>query len=300
MAKQHSTFYSMWNSNRGKKIVSAAYSVGASVVILGALFKILHLPGANYMLMAGMITESVIFALGIFDTPHKEFDWGHIFDFNKTNPEKLNLQGGVGQIIGSTSGAVPASRQVGLSPSETLSDDDVKKLSEGIKNLSNTADNLQVLANVAVLANGLAKNIENASDATVKFANTQEKLNSTTDSLVSSYQGITSEMENVISGTKSHTTKVEEINKGLASINSLYEIQLRHIQSQTEGLNQQAESIRNVSGQLDDISTDVNKMKDATAQSFAESEKYKAATKKLSKQVEDLNAVYGNMLNALN
>ena len=62
MAQEHSTFYRMWNSNRGKKIISAAYSLGASVVILGALFKILHLAGANYMLMAGMITESVIFA----------------------------------------------------------------------------------------------------------------------------------------------------------------------------------------------------------------------------------------------
>ena len=187
MAQEHSTFYRMWNSNRGKKIISAAYSLGASVVILGALFKILHLAGANYMLMAGMITESVIFALGIFDTPHKDYDWGQIFDFK--NPEKLNLMATGIQSPGSTAAVAPA-RQVGLNYTEAISDDEVKKLSEGIKNLSATADNLQVLANVAVAANGLTKNIETAAEATVNFAGTQQKLNTTSETLAAKYQGI--------------------------------------------------------------------------------------------------------------
>lgn len=300
MARQHSNFYTIWNSNRGKKIVSAAYSLGASVVILGALFKILHLPNANYMLMAGMITESIIFALGIFDTPHKEFDWGQIFEFKNPNVQKMNLQGGGASQMVATTGSGAVSGQVGLNYSAALSDDDVKKLSEGIKNLSGTADNLQVLANVAVAANGLAKNIDTASEAAVSFANTQQKLNATTDTLTTAYQSISSEMEKVTGSTKTYTETVSDINKSLASINSIYEIQLRNIQSQTEGLNQQAESIRNVTGQMDEIAADVNKMKEATSLSIVENQRYQAATKKLAKQVEDLNAVYGNMLNALN
>jgi gliding motility-associated protein GldL len=286
----------MWNSNRGKKIISAAYSLGASVVILGALFKILHLPGANYMLMAGMITESVIFALGIFDTPHKDYDWGQIFDFK--NPEKLNLMATGIQSPGSTAAVAPA-RQVGLNYTEAISDDEVKKLSEGIKNLSATADNLQVLANVAVAANGLTKNIETAAEATVNFAGTQQKLNTTSETLAAKYQGITSEMDVITNTTKSYADKVAEVNKSLASINSIYEIQLRHIQSQTEGLNLQSENIRTVSGHLDDITSDILKMKEATALTLEDSLKYQVTTKKIAKQVEDLNAVYGNMLNAL-
>ena len=184
MGSEHSTFYRMWNSNRGQKIISAAYSLGASVVILGALFKILHLPGANYMLMAGMITESVIFALGIFDTPHKEYDWGQIFDFK--NPEKINI-GAAGGLAPAATQAVAPTRQVGLSYTEAISDDEVKKLSEGIKNLSSTADNLQVLANVAVAASGLTRQMETASEVTGSYANTQQKLNSTADKLSASY-----------------------------------------------------------------------------------------------------------------
>jgi gliding motility-associated protein GldL len=286
----------MWNSNRGKKIISAAYSLGASVVILGALFKILHLAGANYMLMAGMITESVIFALGIFDTPHKDYDWGQIFDFK--NPEKLNLMATGIQSPRSTAAVAPA-RQVGLNYTEAISDDEVKKLSEGIKNLSATADNLQVLANVAVAANGLTKNIETAAEATVNFAGTQQKLNTTSETLAAKYQGITSEMDVITNTTKSYADKVAEVNKSLASINSIYEIQLRHIQSQTEGLNLQSENIRTVSGHLDDITSDILKMKEATALTLEDSLKYQVTTKKIAKQVEDLNAVYGNMLNAL-
>lgn len=296
MGQGQSTFYRMWNSNRGKRIISAAYSLGASVVILGALFKILHLAGANYMLMAGMITESVIFALGIFDTPHTDYDWGKIFDFK--NPEKLNLMANGIQSPASTAAITPA-RQVGLNYTETISDDEVKKLSEGIKNLSNTADNLQILANVAIAANGLTKNIDTASVATANFATTQQKLNSNSEILATRYQGITSEMDVITNSTKSYADKVAEVNKSLASINSIYEIQLRHIQSQTEGLNLQSENIRTVSGHLDDITTDIIKMKEATTLAMEDSRKYQATTKKIAKQVEDLNAVYGNMLNAL-
>ncbi len=288
MNKQHSKFYIWWNSNYGKKVISAAYSAGAAVVIMGALFKILHWPGANYMLMIGMTVESFIFLLGVFDTPHKEYDWGQIFDFKNSTPQQLAMA------TNAETTGIPAIN------TGSLSDGDVKRLSEGIKNLSNTAESLQVISNVAVAANGLAKNIETASEAAVNFTTTQQKLNNTTEKLASSYTGITSDLDNAVNNTKGYSEKVAEVNKNLASINSIYEIQLRHIQSQNEGLSLQADSIRNVSGQLNDIASDLNKMKEVTQLSFGESQKYQQATQKLAKQVEDLNAVYGNMLNALN
>ncbi|MFV0470616.1 MAG: gliding motility protein GldL [Paludibacteraceae bacterium] len=289
MSKQHSRFYIWWNSNRGKKIIAAVYSLGAAVVILGALFKILHLKGADIMLILGMGTEVIIFALGIFDTPHKEFDWGKIFDFKNSLPQAVTSQ----NLSASTS------HSSGLTYSESLSDTDVKKLSEGIKNLSDTAENFQTISNVAIAANGLAKNIETASQAAVNFTATQQKLNETTEKLSDSYSGISSDVLAAVNNTKSYAGKVAEMSKSLSSINSIYEIQLRHIQSQNEGLSQQSENIRNVSGQLDSIATNLGKMKETTNNSFNESTKYQQATQKLAKQVEELNAVYGNMLNAL-
>ena len=57
MAKKEKNAFVIWyHSYQGRKVVGSVYSLGASLVILGALFKILHLPGASQMLMLGMCT----------------------------------------------------------------------------------------------------------------------------------------------------------------------------------------------------------------------------------------------------
>jgi len=58
-----------------KTIMPKVYGIGAAVVIVGALFKILHLTGANEMLMIGLTTEAVIFFLSAFEPPHEDPDW---------------------------------------------------------------------------------------------------------------------------------------------------------------------------------------------------------------------------------
>lgn len=60
------------DSKAGQTFLNYAYSWGASVVILGTLFKLTHLPGANMMLFIGMGTEVVVFFLSAFDRPFEE------------------------------------------------------------------------------------------------------------------------------------------------------------------------------------------------------------------------------------
>ena len=55
----------------GQTFLNYAYSWGAAVVILGALFKLTHLPGGNIMLFIGMGTEVLVFAVSAFDKPFK-------------------------------------------------------------------------------------------------------------------------------------------------------------------------------------------------------------------------------------
>ena len=62
-----------------KTFMGYLYGWGAAVVIIGALFKIMHWPGANIMLIAGMGTETVIFFLSAFEPPHKEWDWSLVY-----------------------------------------------------------------------------------------------------------------------------------------------------------------------------------------------------------------------------
>jgi len=57
------------------RVMNFAYGMGAAVVIVGALFKLMHWPGASEMLIIGLLTEAGIFALSAFDAPEKELDW---------------------------------------------------------------------------------------------------------------------------------------------------------------------------------------------------------------------------------
>lgn len=67
------------NSKRFKNFMSKLYGWGASVVILGAMFKILHYPGADLMLIIGLTTEAVIFFFSAFEKPHEEYDWSLVY-----------------------------------------------------------------------------------------------------------------------------------------------------------------------------------------------------------------------------
>jgi gliding motility-associated protein GldL len=305
MPENKSKFDIWWNSPEVRQKFAAAYSLGASVVIIGAMFKILHLPGAGQMLGIGMSVEAFLFALGIFDSPHKDFDWDRIYDFEGT-PDKNSTGKGINQGQGTTlnqntgSGSGSgSSRSVGLNYTETISDEDVKKLSEGIKNLSQTAKQFSSLSDVIVETDQLVNNIKGATQVTGTFIKNQDTLNSATGLLSTSYQGISDGMEAVEKNTKLYAVKVDTINKNLSSINSIYEIQLKNIQSQSEGLTQQTEKVSAVNEELSVIVSDVQKMKSATSIAAVEAENYKTGTTKLAKQIADLNQVYGNMLNAL-
>lgn len=66
-------------TERGKRFINFAYSIGAAIVILGAMFKLLHFPFGNELLFIGMITEVIVFTLSAFDTPIKDYNWDKVF-----------------------------------------------------------------------------------------------------------------------------------------------------------------------------------------------------------------------------
>jgi gliding motility-associated protein GldL len=293
MSAEKSKFEIWWNSPQGKQFAGSAYSLGASVVIIGAMFKIQHWTGGGLMLGIGMSVEAILFALGTFDKPFKEYQWDKVYDFDgDSTKESVSTKDSLQK-----NGVV--SRSVGLNYTESINDDDVKKLSEGIKNLTTTAQQFAGLSEVVGATNIFVKNIDNATKATDNFIKSQEGLNGATAHLTSSYQGITEGMDTVEKNTKAYAAKVESINKNLASINSIYEIQLKNIQTQSEGLTQQNEKLRTVNDELSLIVGDVQKMKTATTIAATEADNFKTGTSKLAQQVAELNKVYGNMLNAL-
>ena len=295
MSEKESNFRIWWNTPSIKRVTGAAYSIGASIVILGAMFKILHLPLASVVLGIGMTTEAILFALGAFDKPYKEFAWDKVFDFNVA--EKLNGN----SMLSNTAGGNYEMRKT-----ERLNDEDIVKLSEGIKSLSEAASQLNTLTDAIKPTDTFIKNIDAASKATDDYMKLQSVLNTSTQKLATSYDGIGNEVDTIIKGTKLHADKVESINKNLSSMNSLYEIHLKNISAQSESLNKhsenlntQSEQLRVVSGELDAVVGKIQQIGSSTKVIADETEKYKAGTAQLTKQIAALNQVYGNMLNSL-
>lgn len=62
-----------------KKVMNFAYGMGAAVVIVGALFKLMHWPGAGPMLIIGLLTEAAIFGLSAFEPVENELDWSLVY-----------------------------------------------------------------------------------------------------------------------------------------------------------------------------------------------------------------------------
>lgn len=69
----------MANNKNRMKIMNMVYGLGASVVILGALFKIMHWPFGNLMLIIGLITEAIVFAVSAFEPVDDDLDWSLVY-----------------------------------------------------------------------------------------------------------------------------------------------------------------------------------------------------------------------------
>ncbi|SEL65654.1 protein involved in gliding motility GldL [Aquimarina amphilecti] len=69
----------MANSKSSKKLMNMVYGLGAAVVILGALFKIMHWPFGNEMLIIGLVTEALVFTVSAFEPVDDELDWSLVY-----------------------------------------------------------------------------------------------------------------------------------------------------------------------------------------------------------------------------
>lgn len=290
-------FMHWYESYQGKNIVNIIYSVGASVVIIGALFKILHWPGASQVLMVGMFTEAFLFVIGALERPHPEFHWENVFpqllEYG-TKPELLEeksrqprptlLGAGVadGAPVAGIANNVTSEASMKVS---SLKDDDMKSLKEGIAELAKTATQLNELGKVAQTGVKLGEKLAAAELAT-------ENYTAATSTLAQSYTQVANDMQAVAASTQAYKAGVEQVGQKVVSLNSIYELQLQTINAQVEAQKQAATSAAEM----------VQSQQQAVAlanEVIAAQTAFATSAKQLQQQVADLNGIYGNMLNAL-
>lgn len=291
--KEKSGFMKWYESYKGKRVTGIVYSVGAAVVIVGALFKILHWPGASVVLMIGMLTEAFLFMIGTLDAPHPTYAWEQVFPqlislehgaepglfaeiSQREKPTLLGTNAPAGGGAPAAGGAV-ASAGVAM-PTIALSDKDQASLSEGIQKLAKTAAQLNDLSNVAASTTKLGEKMAVAGDAMEKFA---------------------ASASNMSGQTEAYEKGLNAVNANLNNLNAVYELQLKSVQAQADAVKLQAEKTTAATAQVELMAEDMKKAAAATSAAVKSSEAFEAASKQLAAQVADLNKVYGNMLNAL-
>lgn len=280
-----------WYANHAY-LVGIIYSAGAAVVIIGALFKILHWPGASYVLMAGMFTEAFLFIMGVLEKPHATYHWENVFpQLIGNEPKEITLDGG---IAGGDKNIQTKAPQV-----PSITEEQVKALQDGIENVANAASKLATIGEVATATNGLIDKMNAAGEAAQSFAGTQDALLVATGNLAKQYQALNSEVEKIQANTQAHNKGIETINVQLSALNSVYELQLKEIQAQSATYKAQTEKLNGVSANVATLIAQTEELKQTATTSVEASKQYLAAQQKLAAQVADLNKVYGNMLSAL-
>ena len=259
---------------KGSRIVGVVYSAGAAVVILGALFKIMHWPGAGVVLTIGMMTEVFLFLIGVFEKPPRVNDWSLVF------PELAGEEGDGASALKSKNASLPSL------DTPPVSEEDVQKLSDSIKRLTDTASQLSSFSAASAVTETYIKNVSSASDAISSFSNSQKSLIESSAVLVDSYKGFADNMTAVSSDSKEFMEKISTLNTTLGSVNATYELQLQNMNSQASAFNNVNESLEKINAVMES--------------SVKETEAYKEQTAKLTQQVSSLNNIYGNMLNAMN
>lgn len=278
-----------------KKLMAKVVGWGASVVLVGALFKIQHWPGASGMLIVGLLTEALIFFLTAFDPLHEEVDWSLVY------PELAGLDEIDDEVSPSKhqvkEGPYALERFDELLENSNLGTELFDKLGAGMTNLSKVVNNIADITDATVATDLYAKNITVASDSVSKlsgaFDNSADAINRTSrivgesgNSYQSLLEGLNANMTSIGSNSKAQAQQQELLTKNLSALNAVYELQLKSSSDNLQNTEEVTKGINNIMQDLKSTSQDVAQYKDEVA--------------KLSKNLSALNTVYGNMLNAMN
>ena len=244
----------------GQTFLNYAYSWGASIVILGTLFKPTHLPGANLMLYLGMGTEVIVFFISAFDRPFDKTAIGmdlptHVREDGEEEIEDVvegataaavaTQQGGPSTIIigggGSVGGSQPAAAAVS------------GEGAEGVVAGEGGSVNIPAAAIVGQVGGTPQPVAPDMAEATSAYVEELKKLTEVLEKVSIQSQRLTTDSE-----------EMENLNRTLTGICKIYEMQLKSASSQI--------------GTIDEIN---------------------AQTRKMASQIEQLNNIYANMIEAM-
>jgi len=249
--------------------INSLISWGASIVIVGLMFKILHWKGGEYMIAVGLITEALLFfGLG-FLPDAKEPDWTKVY------PE-LNEE---------FKGEVSRSSSVGSASSTAALDKMLNDAKIGPELIESLGTGLRTFGDKVSAISGIA----DTASATTELAAKVKTASGSFDSLNQAFEKATVSLKEISEtniDSKSYHEQVNALAKNISALNAVYELELQDSSAHLKSMNNFYQNLSMTMQNFND--------------SMEDSKQFKDEVGKLAKNLSSLNSVYGNMLSAMN
>lgn len=310
------------SSENGKRTLNFVYSWGASIVIIGALFKILHLQYGNEILTVAMIVEAIVFFVSGFERPANEYHWEEVFPVLKSknpldrpdfssggagNGEGQVIIGGsgghlgggtivLGDLSGAQSGggtltgnarAAAQNAEIGMAAMGlNVSEEDTKSLANSIQKLGDAAEQISRMADLTDATKTYIEQISSVTANLERFNVVTNSLSEVSDSLVHSCEMIAgSKNEHSEKQTIGYVQQMEQLNQSLSGLNEFYSVHLSGLRSQMDTIQQ--------------INAGLSRIRDMYDNSVMDSTAFRNENERMAQLLAQLNQVYGRLLQAM-
>lgn len=252
--------------------INTLISWGASIVIVGLMFKILHWKGGEIMIAVGLITEALLFFVLGFQSESKEVDWTRVYpelneEFTGELPKSSSFQG-------SSSNNSTAALDKMLSDAK-IGPELIESLGTGLRTFG---DKVSAISSVADSANATTEFTAKVKTASGSFDNLSTAFDKATSSL--------REMADSGIDSKAYHEQVSSLAKNISALNAVYELELQDSSAHLKSMNK---FYSNLSLTMQNFN-----------ESMEDSKQFKEEVGKLAKNLASLNSIYGNMLSAMN
>jgi len=275
----------------GQTFLNYAYSWGASIVILGTLFKLTHLPGANFFLFLGMGTEVFVFFLSAFDRPFDKTTDGMELDVHAgaASSEQVGHAGGSTVIIGggapASGGSVPAS-----GVSAPVSSDSAPVVSGGAP----------VGGGTVIIGGGAP------ASGSVSFGGGAPVVDSEAIAAVSSSVISVSGGGPVSGGGTSAPSALPQMTPELEEATANYVEELKRLTEMLSRVSEQTDKLAHDSEEMENLNRTLTgickvyelQLKSASSQ-IGTIDDINEQTRKMAAQIADLNKIYARMIEAM-
>lgn len=293
--RRYKNSFEMWMaSKKGKRVLNFLYSWGASIVILGALFKLLHLPFGNEMLFIGMITEFFVFFVSGFEQPEDQYRWEQVFpELDSQNPMDREETEARRQYL--LEKAKRASEQLASSQEQSFQTDRYLEphLSPMQKDDAATSSSLRGQENeqglTSVLSSALPQDqVERLSAAIDQLSNASEQLSrlgQLSDRMTQQWQEMLLNPEEMGRQAESYKEQMANLQRNIAGLNTIYEIQLKGVSGQIDT--------------IDHINSGLSRIRSMYDNTVIDSSTFQRENERMAQQLAELNRVYARILEAL-